>query len=71
MLRQLGARHAGYGVRSAHYDTVGTALLQTLADGLGEAFDAATREAWIAMYAVVAHTMQAGAEAARSVPEPA
>lgn len=71
VLRQLGARHAGYGVRPAHYDTVGTALLQTLGDGLGEDFDAATREAWIAMYAVVARTMQAGAEAARTVAEAA
>ncbi|MBX3635598.1 MAG: hemin receptor [Rubrivivax sp.] len=72
VLRQLGARHAGYRVQPAHYDTVGSALLQTLADGLGEAFDAATREAWIAMYAIVARTMLAGAaEAAQPVAEAA
>lgn len=61
VLRQLGARHVGYGVRPAHYDTVGAALLRTLADGLGEQFDAATCEAWTVMYGIVARTMQAGA----------
>lgn len=63
VLRQLGARHGGYGVRPAHYDTVGGALLQTLQQGLGDAFDDATREAWVAMYTVVATTMIAAAAA--------
>lgn len=57
-LRILGARHLGYGVKPAHYDTVGQALLGTLAMGLGEAFTPSVREAWIAMYGVVSKTMQ-------------
>jgi hemoglobin-like flavoprotein len=57
-LRILGARHLGYGVKASHYDTVGQSLLGTLSLGLGEAFTPAVREAWTAMYAVVAHTMQ-------------
>lgn len=61
VLRQLGARHGGYGVRASHYDTVGAALLQTLADGLGEAFDDETRAAWVELYGVIARTMQEGA----------
>lgn len=61
VLRQLGARHGGYGVRASHYDTVGAALLQTLADGLGDAFDDETRAAWVELYGVIARTMQEGA----------
>jgi len=60
-LRILGARHSGYGVRPSHYDTVGQALLGTLAMGLGEAFTPSVREAWIAMYDVVSRTMQEAA----------
>jgi hemoglobin-like flavoprotein len=61
MLRQLGARHQGYGVQAAHYDSVGSALMKTLKLGLGPAFTAEVEAAWAAMYAVVAQTMQAGA----------
>jgi len=66
VLRQLGERHAGYGVQEAHYATVGGALLKSLEQGLGAAFDAPTREAWTAMYILVASTMQEAAEAVRT-----
>ncbi len=61
----LGRRHAGYGVREAHYATVGAALLWTLKQGLGEAFTAAVREAWTVAYGTLASVM---IEAAKSVP---
>lgn len=61
VLRQLGARHQGYGVEARHYATVGQALLDTLAAGLGTAFTPALRAAWTEVYGVVAQTMQAGA----------
>ncbi len=61
VLRALGKRHAGYGVLDAHYDAVGAALLETLAHALSETFTLETREAWIAFYIHVAHTMRAGA----------
>lgn len=61
VLRSLGARHQAYGVRRTHYDTVGAALLKTLAQGLGEAFTPQVRDAWAAMYQVVAQTMQEAA----------
>ena len=63
-LEHLGARHAGYGVQPAHYDTVGAALLRTLADALGAAFDEATRNAWCEMYGIVSRTMLSAATAA-------
>lgn len=66
MLRQLGARHAGSGVRAVHYPVVGVALLGTLAETLGERFDEPTRTAWESLYALVAGLMIEGAEAASS-----
>jgi hemoglobin-like flavoprotein len=64
VLRALGARHAGYGVRDSHYDTVGQALLKTLRDGLGDAFTPSVAQAWAAMYAVVAREMQRASQPA-------
>lgn len=61
VLRQLGANHAGYGVQAAHYATVGGALIQTLRQGLGEAFTPEVEAAWVALYGIVAETMQHGA----------
>ena len=61
VLRALGARHAGYGVRDAHYASVGTALLQTLDEGLGAAFTPQVRDAWTALYGVVSRTMMEAA----------
>jgi hemoglobin-like flavoprotein len=60
-LKSLGTRHAGYGVSEAHYGTVGTALLWTLERGLGEAFIPEVREAWTAVYTLVAQTMTTAA----------
>ena len=57
VLHKLGARHGGYGVVDAHYETVGAALLSTLQDGLGDAFTPETRAAWGAMYGIVSRTM--------------
>jgi hemoglobin-like flavoprotein len=65
--RALGARHVGYGVRTADYQTLGDALLAALAAVLGDGFDAATREAWALAYNLVAETMLEGAAAARPI----
>ena len=61
VLRSLGARHAGYRVRPEHYDTVGSAFILTLEQGLGAAFTAEARAAWVELYGVIASTMQEGA----------
>jgi hemoglobin-like flavoprotein len=65
--RALGARHVGYGVRTADYRTLGDALLAALAAILGDSFDAPTREAWTLAYNLVAETMLEGAAAARPI----
>jgi methyl-accepting chemotaxis protein/hemoglobin-like flavoprotein len=64
VVQQLGVRHKGYGVRPEHYDTVGAALLWTLAQGLGPAFTPEVKAAWTAVYGVLATTMQSAAAAA-------
>ena len=60
-VRALGKRHSGYGVTDDHYDTVATALLWTLECGLGDAFTADTRNAWIKTYTLLATTMKEAA----------
>lgn len=62
VLQGLGQRHAGYGVRDAHYDSVGVALLKTLRQGLGVAFTDDVEEAWIAVYGAIATTMKEAAK---------
>ena len=57
-VRALGARHVGYGVKDAHYATVGEALLWTLGTGLGAACTAEVKEAWSAAYGLLAGVMQ-------------
>lgn len=61
ILQGLGKRHAGYGVKDAHYTAVGAALLLTLSQGLGSAFTPAVKAAWTEVYGVMAQVMQ-GAE---------
>jgi hemoglobin-like flavoprotein len=58
VVEDLGRRHAGYGVADAHYDTVGAALLWTLEKGLGDAFTADVKDAWVAVYGLLAGTMK-------------
>ncbi len=60
-VRQLGARHAAYGVRDSHYGAVGASLLWMLEESLGEAFTPEVEAAWWAAYQFLASTMQQGA----------
>lgn len=62
-VQSLGRRHADYGVRDTHYDTVASALLWTLEQGLGSAFTTQVEAAWVAAYTVLATTMKDAAEA--------
>lgn len=58
----LGRRHAGYRVRADDYETVGAALLDTLEEGLAEAFTAEVRAAWAAAYGLLASVMIGAAD---------
>ncbi len=55
--RELAERHAGYGVKPADYAPFGDALMWTLSQCLGPAFDAETQAAWRAAYDAIARAM--------------
>jgi hemoglobin-like flavoprotein len=57
----LGQRHVAYGVKNRDYETVGAALLWTLAQGLGAAFTPQIKEAWIAAYKLLTASMTSAA----------
>ena len=59
VVRDLG--HVGYGVAPAHYAIVGEALMDTLAQGLGEEWTPEIAEAWRETYETIAKVMLEGA----------
>ena len=62
VVQDLGRRHQTYGVTETDYGTVAEALLWTLEQGLGEAFTPEVKDAWTAVYTLLASVMT---EAAR------
>ena len=60
-IEDLGRRHVGYGVNDAHYDTVGAALLWTLARGLGGSWTPEAEAAWTAAYGTISGIMRRAA----------
>lgn len=58
MLADLGRRHAQYGVKDSHYDSVGASLLWTLERGLGSAWTPEVRLAWSSAYTLLADVMR-------------
>jgi hemoglobin-like flavoprotein len=63
ILQSLAIRHKGYGVNTAHYETVGGALMKTLEQGLGPSFSPQVRDSWSEVYGVMSSVMVAAAEA--------
>jgi hemoglobin-like flavoprotein len=57
-VEDLGRRHAGYGVKDAHYDSVGVALLWTLEQGLGSAWTPEAAAAWKEVYGLLSCIMR-------------
>ncbi len=56
-LQHLAKRHVAYGVKAAHYQMVGEALLWTLEHGLGKDWNEEVKEAWTSCYTILADTM--------------
>lgn len=61
-LQELGRKHVRYGVKTEHYTTVGTSLIWALEQGLGSAFTAEVRAAWVETYGLLSEVMIAAAE---------
>ena len=62
-LRSLGDRHVTYGVEDRHYETVEAALLWTFEKALNPNYTVKTKEAWTAVYGLVAQMMKEGSPA--------
>jgi hemoglobin-like flavoprotein len=61
-IQSLGRNHVRYGVTDTHYESVASALLWTLEQGLKDAWTPAVKEAWIAAYTLVAGVMKDAAK---------
>ena len=56
-IKQLAARHVQYGVKEHHYKAVGTALLWTLRQGLGNDWNEKVNEAWATCFQILSESM--------------
>lgn len=63
VLRELGQRHAGYGVKEQHYNTLCSALVWAFGQALQPGFDDEVRAAWTAVIRAVNEQMKIGAAA--------
>jgi hemoglobin-like flavoprotein len=61
MLKALGQRHAAYGVRTAHYATVSSALVWAFGVALQDHFSPDLKAAWRALIEAVSAVMKDGA----------
>jgi hemoglobin-like flavoprotein len=61
-LRELGARHVGYGARPEHYPLVGGVLIAAMAAVAGDAWTQEYERAWSDAFELVAATMLEDAE---------
>jgi hemoglobin-like flavoprotein len=61
-IQTLGRSHVRYGVTDNHYDSVGSALLWTLEQGLKDAWTPPVKDAWVAAYTLVAGVMKDAAK---------
>lgn len=55
---ELGRRHANYGIKPAHYDTAGNALMTTVGELMGKYWTDEMEEAWMAGYVMLAGIMK-------------
>jgi hemoglobin-like flavoprotein len=67
-LGALGAKHVDYGVTAEMFDSVGDALLTTLAEVLGDDWNDRVRGAWVTAYGAIRDLMLAGMRPAEGRP---
>jgi hemoglobin-like flavoprotein len=65
-VESLAVKHVSYGVKAAHYEQVGAALLWTLEKGLGPDFTSETKAAWAQTYGALSDAMIAAAYGGQS-----
>jgi hemoglobin-like flavoprotein len=70
-VRDLGRRHAGFGVVTDHYPVVGASLLATLAHFSGTSWNDDLEQDWAAAYGLVAQVMAEAAAEGQGADQPA
>jgi hemoglobin-like flavoprotein len=65
-MRELGARHRGYGVKVDQYASVGSALIWMFQHALGDRFTPEMEEAWLEAFAFISLEAERGARATES-----
>lgn len=65
-VRKLGQRHVGYKVEPEDYAPVGEALIYALKRGLGDDWNDALQDAWIAAYTTLSDEMIKAGEAIKA-----
>jgi len=65
-LRDMGARHVGYGTQEAHYPVVRDTLIASMAEFAGDAWNGDIDEAWTTALNTIAGFMIEGARASES-----
>jgi len=68
-LEESGRRHALYGVREEHYETVGEAFLASLREMNGTDFNAETEASWKTLYEEISKIMKRGSRRLSAAPE--
>jgi hemoglobin-like flavoprotein len=63
-MRELGARHSGYGVKVDQYGSVGSALIWMFQHTLGDRFTTEMEEAWLEAYAFLTLEAERGSREA-------
>lgn len=59
-MRELGARHRGYGIKVDQYAPLGSALIWMFQHTLGNRFTTEMEEAWLEAYAFLSFEMERG-----------
>ena len=68
VVEALGTRHVGHGVKKEDYQTFGSALLWTLEHSLDTQFTPEVKDAWAAVYDLLAETATAKAYSSENTP---
>ncbi len=63
-MRELGARHSGYGSKADQYAPVGSALIWMFQHALGDRFTPEMEEAWLEAYAFISLEAERGSREA-------
>lgn len=69
VLEECGRRHALYGTREEHYETVGAAFIEAIRETSVADFTAETEAAWTKLYEEMSETMKRGARRLSNTPE--